>query len=119
MVAGALADHPLRHLLDDGGDTRRAEALVELAPADDAVLGGQLDEVIVPPAGVAVQRLDLGDLHGLLLPISCRAATISPIACDRQSPPPMRRSSEGVRHTSERGRSDRPFLSSGSVRPFL
>src|SRR3954453_16383153 len=39
--------------LDRSADARRAEALVELAPSDDAVLGRQLDEVVVSPAGVA------------------------------------------------------------------
>src|SRR3546814_20248107 len=57
MVAGTLADDPLRHLLDDGGDARRPEALVELAPADAAVLVGPLYEVRLPPAGVPAKRL--------------------------------------------------------------
>ena len=47
-----------RQALDHGADARRAEALVELAPADDAVVGRELDEVVVAPAGVAGERLD-------------------------------------------------------------
>src|SRR4029077_20753088 len=44
-------------------DAGRAEILGELAPADDAVGGGQLDEVVVAPARVAGERLECGDFH--------------------------------------------------------
>ena len=47
-------------------DARRAEALVELAPADDAVVGRDLDEVVVAPAGIAGERLDALHFHGVL-----------------------------------------------------
>ena len=47
----------------DGADAGRAEPLVELAPADDAVVGRQLDEVVVPPAGVAGEDFDACDLR--------------------------------------------------------
>jgi hypothetical protein len=40
-----------------------AEVLVVLAPADDARVGGELDEVEVAPAPVGVERLDRRDLH--------------------------------------------------------
>jgi hypothetical protein len=39
-------------------DAGRAKTLVEFAPADDAVFGRDLDEVVVAPAGVAGERLD-------------------------------------------------------------
>jgi hypothetical protein len=48
-----LPDDAGGQALDRSADARRAEALVELAPSDDAVLGRQLDEVVVSPAGVA------------------------------------------------------------------
>src|SRR5882762_9592162 len=41
----------------------RAEALVELAPADDALVGGQLQKVMLPPAGVAAKDVETRDLH--------------------------------------------------------
>ena len=44
-------------------DAGRAEALVELAPADDAGIGRQLDEMVVAPARIADQRLDGRHLH--------------------------------------------------------
>ena len=62
-VADRLPDHPLGQPLDHGGDAGRAEALVELAPADDAVGGRQLDEVVVAPAGIAMKGLERHDLH--------------------------------------------------------
>src|SRR5215813_5948600 len=40
----------------------RAEPLVELAPADDALVGGQLQKVIIPPAGVAAKDFETRDL---------------------------------------------------------
>ena len=64
VLADRLADDARRQPLDDGADARRAEALVELAPADDAVVGGELDEMVVAPARIAGQRLDALDLHG-------------------------------------------------------
>jgi hypothetical protein len=45
MVEYRLVDHPAGEPLDDGGDTRRAKALVELAPAGNAAIGRQLQEV--------------------------------------------------------------------------
>src|SRR2546423_928824 len=63
--ARVLADDALLQPLDDGADPGRAEALVELAPADDAVRGRQLQEVVVPPPGIAMQGLDRADLHRL------------------------------------------------------
>lgn len=66
VSAHGLADDkrgkPLDHRPDAGG----AEPLVELAPAHHPVVGGQLDEMIVAPAGVAGQRRDACNLHGSL-----------------------------------------------------
>src|SRR3954453_12704108 len=53
-----LPDDAGRQALDRSTDAGRAEALVELAPADDAVLGRQLDEVVVSPAGVAGENFE-------------------------------------------------------------
>ena len=39
VLAGRLPDHARRQALDHRADAGRAEALVELAPADDAVVG--------------------------------------------------------------------------------
>ena len=56
-----LADHARRQALDHRADAGRAETLVELAPADNAVLGDKLDEVVVAPASVAGQGFDAFD----------------------------------------------------------
>ena len=61
VLQRVLADDPRRQPLDRGGDAGRAKAFVEFAPADQAVLGRQLDEVIVAPAGVAGKRFDAAD----------------------------------------------------------
>ena len=53
VVHHGLADHARRELRDDRADSRRPERFVELAPADHAVLGGDLDEVVVAPCGAA------------------------------------------------------------------
>src|ERR1700733_3705825 len=53
VLESVLPDHARRQALDHGTDAGRAEAFVEFAPADDAVIGGDLDEMVVPPAGVA------------------------------------------------------------------
>src|SRR6185436_10717518 len=58
MLKRVLADHTRRKPLDRSRHTGRAKALVILAPADDAILGHDLDEVVVPPAGVAGERFD-------------------------------------------------------------
>ena len=64
VLVSVLADHARREPLDRRGHAGRAKSLVILAPADDAVLGHDLDEVVVPPAGVAGKRLDASDLGG-------------------------------------------------------
>jgi len=65
MLVGVLADHARGKPLDRSRYAGRAKTLVILAPADDAVLGHDLDEVVVPPAGVAGERLDASYLSGL------------------------------------------------------
>ena len=62
MLEGVLADHPRREPLDRRGHAGRAKALVIFAPADDAVFGHDLDEVIIAPAGVAGERFDASDI---------------------------------------------------------
>ena len=52
--------------LDDRGDAGRAETLVELAPADDAVIGRELQEVVIAPAGIGAQHFKPGDFHSPL-----------------------------------------------------
>ncbi len=65
--AGFLPDDPGGKPLYDGAHAGCAEPLVEFAPADDAGVSGQLDEVVIAPAGVAGQRLDTLDFHDFLL----------------------------------------------------
>ncbi len=65
MLEGVLADHTRAEPLDRSRHARRAKTLVIFAPADDAVLGHDLDEVVVAPAGVAGERFDASYLSGL------------------------------------------------------
>jgi len=65
VLKRVLADHARSQPLDRRGHARRAKALVVLAPADDAVLGHDLDEVVVAPAGVAGERFDASYGGGL------------------------------------------------------
>ena len=97
VIADRLADDAGRELLDGGADARRAEAFVVLAPADDAVLGGDLDEVVVAEARIGGERLDrtdLGiDLHRdapLMLFSTTTPACRSPCRNRRRSPPACR-----------------------------
>jgi len=63
VVEDPLADDPRRQSLDGRADPRRSEALVELAPPDDAFVGRQLEEMIIPPARIAAQDCEIRDLH--------------------------------------------------------
>jgi hypothetical protein len=65
------ADDPLAQLLDDGAEPLGAEILQEFRPADQTIVGRDLQEGKVAPAGGAVQVLDLGDVHGCFLPQIC------------------------------------------------
>ena len=60
VIADRLPDHFRGELGDDRADAGRAEVLGEFAPADDAVGGRELDEVVVAPAGIAGERFDCG-----------------------------------------------------------
>ena len=59
-------DQHRRQPVDHVRQAGTAKTLVELRPADDAVVGGDLQEREHPPAGIGLHRLDLGDLHGFL-----------------------------------------------------
>src|SRR6516225_8863483 len=63
MVEDGLSDNPPGEPLDDGADPGRTKSLVELAPTDYAVVGRQLQEMIVSPAGVAAKNFQPLDLH--------------------------------------------------------
>ena len=71
VVHDGAAEENRGERLDGRGDAWRAEALVELRPAGHAVGARDLHIVIVPPAGVARERLDSLDRcpcsHGLSL----------------------------------------------------
>ena len=58
-----LADQALGHLADDAGQPLRAVPLHVFRPADDALVGRDLEKRIDPPAGVAMQVFDLDDFH--------------------------------------------------------
>ena len=60
-----LADQAGRHAADHGGEAGAAVAFVVFRPADDPVVGGDLQEREIAPAGVAMQVFDLGNLHGV------------------------------------------------------
>ena len=61
----ALADEAVLDLVDRRLDARRAEILIELAPANNPVFSGNLQEIIVSPGVAARKGLDLAD-DGLL-----------------------------------------------------
>jgi hypothetical protein len=67
MVVYRLADQSIGIPLDDGREPGRPEGLVEFAPANDAVIGDELEKVIVTPSGIAGQRFDPLDFHGSCL----------------------------------------------------
>ena len=62
-VEHRLSGNPPGEPLDDGADPGRAETLIKLAPADDALVGCQFEEVIIPPAGIAAKNFESLDLH--------------------------------------------------------
>ena len=61
----ALADEAVLDLVDRRLDARRAEILIELAPANNPVFSGNLQEIVVSPGVAARKGLDLAD-DGLL-----------------------------------------------------
>ena len=66
--ARILADQRLAERADDGAEPLAAVALVVFRPADDAVIGGDLEEREDAPAGVAMQILDPRDAHDAAFP---------------------------------------------------
>ena len=78
--ARVLADHDRRQMLDRGGDALAAEGFVVLAPADQPVVGGDLEEIEIAVAGVRMQALERSDLHrsGSLRRASARCARPGP-----------------------------------------
>src|SRR5690606_15459941 len=67
-----LADDRRREVLDRGRHALAAERFVVLAPADQPLVGADLEEIEVPMPGIGVQALEPGDLHGLAsLPTLC------------------------------------------------
>src|SRR5207342_247133 len=74
-------------MLDRRRDAGRAEALVVFAPAHDTFVGRELDEAVVAPARVAMQRLDPGDFHRGSSPLRCRPGpgTVRPALVARMS----------------------------------
>src|SRR5262249_55562046 len=62
--AGVLADEHGAEAVDHGGHALAA-ALVELGPARDAPIGGDLKERISVPPAVGVEVLELDDLHSV------------------------------------------------------
>ena len=63
LIEDLLPNDPLSQPLDDRADPGGTEAFIELAPADDAVVGGQLQEMIIPPTGVAAKDFKARHLH--------------------------------------------------------
>src|SRR5207302_11442933 len=62
--ARVASDELRREPVDDRGHARAPEGLVVLAPADEPVVGRDLEEVEVALTGVRVQGLEPGDFHG-------------------------------------------------------
>jgi hypothetical protein len=63
VLQRVLPDHARRKPLDRRAEPGGAEAFVKLAPADHAIFGGDLDEMVVSPAGVASKRFHATNLR--------------------------------------------------------
>ena len=86
--ARVVADQrALGELVDDRAQPLRAIALHVFRPADKALVGGDLQKRVDPPAGVAMQVFDLDDLHRRLPPLEPRQAT--PICRTAERPAPL------------------------------
>ena len=79
VLKRVLAHHPRREAPDRGTEPGRTETFVKFTPADDAVLGGELDKVVVPPAGIAGQQFDAFYLR-------CFRHGVSLVSCSGQGP---------------------------------
>ena len=67
--AGILADQSRRQRIDGRRHAHATKRLVVFAPANQPVVGRDLQKVKRPPATVGVQGLDLSDLHSS--PVTC------------------------------------------------
>ena len=86
------ADDERREILDDAGEAaRRAVRVGDLRPADEPVVRRRLEEDPRPPAGVAEQRLERGDLHAAEDTDATRCAAVSGF-CERIRPASCRAS---------------------------
>jgi hypothetical protein len=65
VLEGILSHHPRRETLDHRADAGRTKTFVEFTPADDAVFGGDLEEMVVSPAGIAGEDFHTSYLGGL------------------------------------------------------
>ena len=64
-AAGGVLGEGLGAIENDGTDPRGSETLVELAPADDPVIGRHFQEMVISPAGIAAKNLKALDSHRL------------------------------------------------------
>src|ERR1700694_4251135 len=71
VLTGILPDHARRETLDRSSHAGRPKTFVEFAPADDAFLSGDLDEVVVSPTGVASEQFDDSYLRYLRHGVPC------------------------------------------------
>src|SRR6516164_6549131 len=60
VLEDILPGHPPRQSLNRRADAWRAKAFVILAPADRAVFGRGLDEMVIPPSCIAGENFDVG-----------------------------------------------------------
>jgi hypothetical protein len=74
VIEDRLANHAAGEPLDDRTDPGRTEPLVELTPADDAVVGCELQKMVIPPAGVAAKDFQVRDSHRTALGIQISRA---------------------------------------------
>src|SRR5205823_13074908 len=70
--------------VDDRGHARAPEGLVVLAPADEPVVGRDLEEVEGALTGVRVQGLEPGDFHGGHYSAGAAAGTETSCAVNRR-----------------------------------
>src|SRR6185437_1816394 len=64
VAAWIAADQHRRQAVYYVRQADAAEALIELGPADDPVIGHDLEKGEHPPAGIGLQCLHLSNLHG-------------------------------------------------------
>ena len=69
VASWVAADQHRRKAADHVRQADGAETFVELRPADDAVVGGDLEEGEHAPAGIGLESLDAFDLHAMPLKV--------------------------------------------------